>query len=175
MEEDVGQPREFAMRTLVLSLPAVKARQQLPAALLDVVAFLPVLNRLTVKLEEDPFALVLDGRNPRNFAGQRGATDTNLQFSVGIRGSGFKSREPDLRHDFAQPMDKHNPLDGLHPRLVPNCFRKAPGEEVAVRSIVAQFVLAGNQRLHFRLLDRFRLFQLNPRRAWISANTSSSE
>jgi hypothetical protein len=141
VEHQVRKPRKDPVRALMLVAPPVEAGFQLPAALLDCWAIEPLGDGVGFELEENAFALVFDGRQPRDFAGQGCPADAHGQLALGVGGGGLEAGETHLGHDLAQAVHEHHTGHVAHPRFVPHRSRQRPRKEDAAWPVITQLVL----------------------------------
>ena len=113
MEHEIGQAGKLPMTALMLVLPPGKAGIELLPALLDVLTIDPRLDGLLLKLQEEPFAAILDRWKPFRFQRDWGALDIGFVLSVDIGGDSFEASKSEQRQDFAQPVKLDNRLDAV--------------------------------------------------------------
>jgi hypothetical protein len=105
VEHHVWQAWEFAFGPFMFLLPQVEPLRKLKTTLNCRFRAGPSLYGFRFELEEDPFPLVLESRQPSDLAGKGGSTHANIQLPFDIRTSSLESCESDLSHNFPQTLD----------------------------------------------------------------------
>src|SRR6266446_3924531 len=104
MQEKVTQPRKDRSRSRMILLPGSEAFHQLSPSGLNARPGPPFLESIRFQRNENPFASVLHGGKPRNFASETGAPHVESKLAINVGHGRFEACETELDHDFSKPV-----------------------------------------------------------------------
>ena len=91
----VGGANEIGLRVWILLLPQLEAFRQFDFPFGNFTAFTPRANLFGFEGDKDSLTAILDGRNPVDLIGQRGAIHTDGEFTIDVVCRGLEARKAD--------------------------------------------------------------------------------